>query len=160
MRWVCNPPLLVAGLLGPGMKNVIIALTIGMLAAPCRMMCGVAMSVRENEYVLSAQAMGMSNLRIMLQEILPNAFAPLLVLTTIGLGATILAEASLSFLGLGIMPPIQAWGGMVNDGYKFLMTSWALAITPGIAIMLVVFGFNMMGDGLRDALDPRLRGIL
>jgi peptide/nickel transport system permease protein len=152
--------LLVATLLGAGMKNVIIALAIGFIAAPCRMMCGVVLSVKQNEYVLSARAMGMSNRRLMLQEILPNAFPPLLVMITIGLGATILAEAGLSFLGIGITPPTPAWGGMVNDGYKFLMTSPVLAISPGIAIMLVVFGFNMLGDGLRDALDPKLRGVI
>jgi peptide/nickel transport system permease protein len=152
--------LLIASLLGGGMKNVIIALGIGMIAAPCRMMCGVAMSIKENDYVLSARAMGMGNIRIMFGQILPNAFPPLLVMITIGLGATILAEAMLSFLGIGITPPIPAWGGMVNDGYKFLMSSPVLAIAPGVAIMLVVFGFNMMGDGLRDALDPRLRGIM
>ena len=152
--------LLVASLLGGGMKNVIIALGIGMIAAPCRMMCGVAMSIKQNEYVLAARAMGMKNNRIMLEQILPNAFPPLLVMMTIGLGVTILAEASLSFLGIGITPPTPAWGGLVNDGYKFLLTSPVLAISPGVAIMLVVFGFNMMGDGLRDALDPRLRGVI
>jgi ABC-type dipeptide/oligopeptide/nickel transport system permease subunit len=152
--------LLVASLLGGGMKNVIIALGIGMIAAPCRMMCGVAMSIKQNEYVLAARAMGMKNNRVMLEQILPNAFPPLLVMMTIGLGVTILAEASLSFLGIGITPPTPAWGGLVNDGYKFLLTSPVLAISPGIAIMLVVFGFNMMGDGLRDALDPRLRGVI
>jgi peptide/nickel transport system permease protein len=152
--------LLIASLLGAGMKNVIIALGIGMIAPPCRMMCGVAMSVKENDYILAARAMGVSNTRIMLEQILPNAFPPLLVMITIGLGATILAEAALSFLGIGITPPTAAWGGMVNDGYKFLLTSPVLAISPGVAIMLVVFGFNMMGDGLRDALDPRLRGVV
>jgi peptide/nickel transport system permease protein len=152
--------LLIAALLGNGMKNVIIALGIGMLSAPCRLMWGVVLSVKQNDYVLSARAMGMSNLRLMLQEILPNAFPPLLVLVTIGLGAVILAEAGLSFLGIGITPPTATWGGMVNDGYKFLMTSPVLAISPGIAIMLIVFGFNMLGDGLRDALDPKLRGVI
>jgi peptide/nickel transport system permease protein len=152
--------LLVASLLGAGMLNVIIALGIGMIAAPCRLMCGVVMSVKQNDYVLSARAMGMSNWRLMFQEILPNAFPPLLVMITIGIGAVILAEAGLSFLGIGITPPTATWGGMVNDGYKFIMTHWALAITPGIAIMLVVFGFNMLGDGLRDALDPKLRGVI
>ena len=152
--------LLIAALLGAGMKNVIIALGIGMIAPPSRMMCGVAMSIKENDYILAARAMGVSNTRIMLEQILPNAFPPLLVMITIGLGATILAEAALSFLGIGITPPTAAWGGMVNDGYKFLLTSPVLAISPGVAIMLVVFGFNMMGDGLRDALDPRLRGVV
>lgn len=152
--------LLIAALLGAGMKNVIIALGIGMIAPPSRMMCGVAMSIKENDYILAARAMGVSNTRIMLEQILPNAFPPLLVMITIGLGATILAEAALSFLGIGIIPPTAAWGGMVNDGYKFLLSSPVLAISPGVAIMLVVFGFNMMGDGLRDALDPRLRGVV
>jgi len=124
------------------------------------MMCGVTMSLKQNEYVLAARAMGASNLRMMLRHILPNAFPPLVVVITIGLGATILAEAGLSFLGIGIIPPTPAWGGMVNDGYKFLMISPVLAISPGVAIMLAVFGFNMVGDGLRDALDPRLRGLL
>ena len=152
--------LLIASLLGGGMKNVIIALGIGMIAPPCRMMCGVAMSIKENDYILAARVIGMSNIRMMLSRILPNAFPPLLVMITIGLGATILAEAGLSFLGIGITPPTSAWGSMVNDGYKFLLTSPVLSISPGVAIMLVVFGFNMMGDGLRDALDPRLRGVV
>jgi peptide/nickel transport system permease protein len=152
--------LLRASLLGGGMKNIIVALTIGSLSAPCRMMCGVALSVKQNEYILAARTLGLSNIRIMLEQILPNAFAPLLVTVTIGLGAIILAEAGLSFIGVGITPPTPAWGGMVNDGYKFLLSSPALAIAPGIAIMLAVFGFNMIGDGLRDALDPRLRGVV
>jgi ABC-type dipeptide/oligopeptide/nickel transport system permease subunit len=152
--------LLVASLLGVGMLNVIIALGLGMIAPPCRLMCGVVMSVKQNDYVLSARAMGMSNQRLMFQEILPNAFPPLLVLITIGIGAVILAEAGLSFLGIGITPPTATWGGMVNDGYKFIMTNPFLAISPGVAIMLVVFGFNMLGDGLRDALDPKLRGVI
>lgn len=152
--------LLIAALLGPGMLNVIIALGIGMISAPCRMMCGVVMSVKQNDYVLSARAMGMSNQRLMFQEILPNAFPPLLVMITIGIGAVILAEAGLSYLGIGITPPTATWGGMVNDGYKFLRTNPILSISPGVAIMLVVFGFNMLGDGLRDALDPKLRGVI
>ena len=100
------------------------------------------------------------NFRIMFQEILPNAFPPLLVMITIGIGAVILAEAGLSFLGIGITPPTATWGGMVSDGYKFIMSHPVLAISPGVAIMLIVFGFNMLGDGLRDALDPKLRGVI
>jgi len=99
-------------------------------------------------------------MRIMLSEILPNCFAPILVMMTMGIGSTILAEAGLSFLGVGITPPTPVWGRMVNDGYKFLLTNPELSIAPGLAVMLVVFGFNMMGDGLRDALDPRLRGVV
>lgn len=152
--------LLIASLLGVGMVNIIIALGIGMISAPCRLMCGVVLSVKQNDYVLAARAIGMSNRRLMFQEILPNAFPPLLVMITIGIGAVILAEAGLSFLGIGITPPTATWGGMVNDGYKFIMYNPVLAISPGVAIMLVVFGFNMLGDGLRDALDPKLRGVI
>jgi ABC-type dipeptide/oligopeptide/nickel transport system permease subunit len=152
--------LLVATLLGAGMLNVIIALGIGMISAPCRLMSALFLSVKQNDYILAGRAMGMSNQRLMFQEILPNAFPPLLVLITVGLGAVILAEAGLSFLGIGITPPTATWGGLVNDGYKFLLTNPVLAISPGVAIMLAVFGFNMLGDGLRDALDPKLRGVI
>ena len=150
--------LLVASLLGGGLVNVIIALGIGGISSSCRLMCGVALSIKENDYILAARSIGMKTPQILFSQILPNAFPPLLVLITVGLGATILAEAGLSFLGIGITPPAAAWGSMVNDGYKYLLNNPALAISPGIAVMLVVFGFNMVGDGLRDALDPRLRG--
>jgi ABC-type dipeptide/oligopeptide/nickel transport system permease subunit len=152
--------LLIAGLLGGGLQNIIIALTVGMIAPVIRITCGMALSVKENDYVTAAQAMGESKMSIMLSEILPNCFAPILVMMTMGIGATILAEAGLSFLGVGITPPTPVWGRMVNDGYKFLLTNPELSIAPGLAVMLVVFGFNMMGDGLRDALDPRLRGVV
>jgi peptide/nickel transport system permease protein len=152
--------LIIAALLGGGLRNVIIALAVGMVSGHCRMMCAQAMSVKENDYILAAKTMGQSSRRIMLMHVFPNAFPPLLVMITIGLGSTILAEAGLSFLGLGIAPPIPAWGGMVSDGYKYLLTNPLLSIAPGAAIGLTVFGFNMMGDGLRDALDPKLRGVI
>ncbi len=152
--------LLIAGLLGGGLQNIIIALTVGMIAPIIRITCGTAMTVKENEYIMAAKAMGVSNLNIMLSEILPNCFAPILVMMTMGIGATILAEAGLSFLGVGITPPTPVWGRMVNDGYRYLLTNPELSMAPGLAVMLVVFGFNMMGDGLRDALDPRLRGVI
>jgi peptide/nickel transport system permease protein len=152
--------LIIASVMGGGIKNVIFALGIGMIAGHARMMCAQALTVRQNDYVLAGRAMGMSDLRMMLMQILPNAFPPLLVMITIGLGATILAEAGLSFLGIGIQPPTPAWGSMVNDGYKYLRSNPMLSFAPGFAIMLTVFGFNMMGDGLRDALDPKLRGVL
>jgi ABC-type dipeptide/oligopeptide/nickel transport system permease subunit len=152
--------LIITSVLGGGLKNVIIALSVGMMSGQCRMMCGQAMTIQQNDYILATRSMGASALRVMLRHILPNAFPPILVMITIGLGTTILAEAGLSFLGLGIAPPQPAWGGMVNDGYKYLLTNPVLSFAPGIAIGLVVFGFNMMGDGLRDSLDPRLRGLL
>jgi ABC-type dipeptide/oligopeptide/nickel transport system permease subunit len=152
--------LIMASLLGGGVKNVILALGIGMLSVHARMMCAQTLSVKQNDYVLAARSMGISDMRMMVRHIFPNAFPALLVVITVGLGAVILAEAGLSFLGVGVMPPYPAWGSMISDGYKYILSNPALAMSPGIAIMLVVFGFNMMGDGLRDALDPRLRGLI
>lgn len=152
--------LVISTVLGGGLKNVVIALGVGGIAGHCRMMCGQALSIKENDYVLAARSIGASNQRMMFVHVFPNAFAPLLVMMTIGLGATILAEAGLSFLGMGISPPECAWGSMINDGYRFLLKNPLNSIAPGFAIMLVVFGFNMLGDGLRDALDPRLRGTI
>jgi len=152
--------LIVAALLGGGIKNVIIALAIGGLAGQCRMMCGQTLLIMQNDYILAERSIGVSDMRMILRHLFPNAFPPLLVMITIALGTTILAEASLSFLGIGIVPPTCAWGSMVNAGYKYLLTKPVLSFAPGLAIMLVVFGFNMMGDGLRDSLDPRLRGTL
>ena len=152
--------LVIAALLGGGMKNVMIALGIAMLPGYARLMCGQVLSVKENDYVLAANSIGGGNLRIMLSHVLPNCFPPLIVLMTMQIGAAILAEAGLSFLGIGIEPPAAAWGLMVNDGRMYLMTNPILSFAPGLAIMLVVFAFNMLGDGLRDALDPRLKGVI
>ncbi len=152
--------LVLAALLGGGLKNVMIAIGVGLTPAYARLMCGVVLSIRETDYVLAGRSMGASNLRIMLGHVLPNSFPPLIVLITMMLGTTILAEAGLSFLGIGIDPPGAAWGAMVSDGYRYLLTNPMLSFAPGIAIILVVFAFNMVGDGLRDALDPRLRGTL
>lgn len=152
--------LVMAAVLGGGIQNVIIALSIATLPGYARVTCGLTLSLRENDYIMAERAMGASNVNTMLRHILPNAFPPLIVLMTMQLGALILAEAGLSFLGLGIEPPGAAWGAMVNDGYGYLLKNPTLAFAPCIAIMLVVFAFNMVGDGLRDALDPRLRGLL
>ncbi len=152
--------LFMAALLGGGIQNVIIALAISTLPGYARVMHGLTLSAKENDYILAEQAMGSSDQRIMLSHILPNALPPMIVLITLQLGTIILAEAGLSFLGIGIKPPGAAWGAMVNDGYRYLISNPTLSFAPGIAIMLVVFAFNMVGDGLRDALDPRLRGIL
>jgi peptide/nickel transport system permease protein len=152
--------LLLSAVLGGGIQNVIIALSIATVPGYARVMHGLTLSIRENDYVLAETAMGSSRTRIMLRHILPNGLPPMIVLITLQLGSVILAEASLSFLGIGIKPPGAAWGSMVNDGYKYILTNPILSTAPGLAIMLVVFAFNMVGDGLRDALDPRLRGIL
>jgi peptide/nickel transport system permease protein len=152
--------LFIAALLGGGIENVIIALGIGALPGYARVMHGLALSIRENDYILAERAMGSSNRRTMLAHILPNTLPPMIVLITIQLGSIILAEAGLSYLGIGIKPPGAAWGAMVNEGYRYLLTNPWLSFAPGLAIMLVVFAFNLVGDGLRDALDPRMRGLL
>jgi peptide/nickel transport system permease protein len=152
--------LVIAALLGGGIKNVMLALGIAMLSGYARLMCGQVLSVKENDYVLAETAAGAGHLRIMLRHILPNCLPPLLVLVTMQIGAAILAEAGLSFLGIGIEPPAAAWGLMVSDGRNYLLSNPILSFAPGMAIMFVVFAFNMVGDGLRDALDPRLRGTL
>jgi peptide/nickel transport system permease protein len=152
--------LVLAAVLGGGIKNVIIALGVAVLSGHCRLMYSQALTVKQNDYILAGRSMGVSNLFMIVRHILPNAFPPLLVLITMDLGVVITAEAGLSFLGVGIQQPEAAWGSMVADGYRFLSTFPILSIAPGLALILVVFGFNMAGDGLRDALDPRLRGTL
>jgi peptide/nickel transport system permease protein len=152
--------LFLASLLGGGIQNVIIALGVGALPGYARVMHGLTLSVKENDYILSERAMGSSSLRTMLSHILPNALPSMIVLITLQLGGIILAEAGLSFLGVGIKPPGAAWGAMVSAGQSYLTTNPILSFAPGVAIMLVVFAFNLVGDGLRDALDPRLRGTL
>jgi peptide/nickel transport system permease protein len=152
--------LVIATLLGNGLKNVMIALGIAMLPGYARLMCAQVLSTKENDYILAARSIGAGSLRTMLRHILPNCLPPLIVLITMQIGAAILAEAGLSFLGVGIQPPNAAWGTMVSDGQSYLLTNPLLSAAPGIAIMLVVFSFNMIGDGLRDALDPRLRGTI
>jgi ABC-type dipeptide/oligopeptide/nickel transport system permease subunit len=152
--------LTIAVVLGGGLISVFIALGISLVPVYARLMCGQALSVKQNDYIFAAHSMGESNLRIIFQHIFPNCLPPLIVMMTLQLGTTILAEAGLSFLGIGIKPPGASWGGLVSDGYKYLTTHPLLSFAPGVAIMLVVFAFNMVGDGLRDALDPKLRGTL
>lgn len=152
--------LVIAALLGGGLVNVIIALGFSMMPSYARLMSSQVLSVKETDYVMAEKSLGADSFRIMLRHIFPNCLPPLIVLVTMMLGATILAEAGLSFLGVGIEPPTAAWGAMVNEGRQYLLTDPVLSIAPGVAIMLVVFAFNMIGDGLRDALDPRLRGVI
>ena len=152
--------LLIAGLLGNGLTNVMIALGVAMIPVYARLMCGQVLQIRENDYVLAGRSMGSSNWRLMFRHILPNSFPPLIVLVTMQIGSAVLAEAGLSYLGIGITPPDPSWGAMVYSGFRFLITNPLLSFIPGVAIMLIVFAFSMVGDGLRDSLDPRLRGTL
>ena len=158
------PPLVlmlaIAAVLGGGLINVLIALGIGMMPTYCRLMCGQVITLKESDYITAAHVIGANDLRIMFRHLLPNSFPPLFVLITINLGTAIMMEASLSFLGVGITPPTATWGAMVSSGYRFILTNPLISFTPGIAILLVVLSFNMAGDGLRDALDPRLRGMI
>jgi peptide/nickel transport system permease protein len=152
--------LIISAVLGGGIQNVIIALAVSTLPGYTRVMCGMTLTVKENDYIMAERSLGSSNLRTMIQHVLPNAIQPMIVLVTMMLGNVILAEAGLSFLGIGIKPPGAAWGSMVSDGYRYMLSNPVLSFAPGLAIMVVVFAFNMVGDGLRDALDPRLRGTI
>jgi peptide/nickel transport system permease protein/oligopeptide transport system permease protein len=152
--------LIISAVLGGGIQNVIIALGISTLPGYTRLMCGMTLTVKENDYILAEKALGASSFRTMLRHVMPNAIQPMIVLVTMMLGNVILAEAGLSFLGIGIKPPGAAWGSMVSDGYRYMLINPVLSFAPGFCIMLVVFAFNMVGDGLRDALDPRLRGTI
>jgi len=145
--------------LGPGMLNLILALGVLGAAAGSRVIRGTTISVMQNTYVEAARALGAGHPRIMLRYVLPNVAATIIVLATIGLGAAILAESALSFLGFGVPPPYPSWGAMLSgSGRSFMYRAPWMAIWPGAAISLAVFGFNMLGDALRDVLDPRLRG--
>ncbi len=146
-------------ILGTGLHSVMIAVGVVYWAGYARITRGQFLALREEEYVQAARAVGASNLRIIWRHLLPNSLAPLLVQLSLGMGQVILIEASLSFLGLGAQPPTPSWGAMLSNGRAYLLAAPWLTLFPGLAIMLVVLGFNLMGDGLRDALDPRLSHI-
>jgi len=161
--WMSFPYLVIIlslmAVLGPGLLNLILALSILTAATGARVIRGAALSVMQNPYLEAARAMGSGHLRIVLRYVLPNVMATILILATIGLGAVILAESSLSFLGFGVPPPYPSWGAMLSgSGRSYMYRAPWMAIWPGLAISLAVFGFNMLGDALRDVLDPRLRG--
>jgi len=156
------PPIMlalsIAAALGGGLVNVMISLIISFIPPLARLMCGQVLTVKQADYVTAGEVIGCSNLRVMLVHIFPNCLPPLIVMVTLNLGISILAESGLSFLGVGIRPPTAAWGSMVSEGYQYLLSNPILSLAPGLCVVLVVLAFNMVGDGLRDALDPRLRG--
>lgn len=142
---------------GPGVINTILAVAIVGVPGYARVMRSMVLSLRERDYVDAARMIGVSDSRIMFLHILPNSLSPLIVQMTLGVGGAILFAAALGFLGLGVQPPQPEWGAMISDGIPFLRQSPHLVFFPGMAIMLTVLGFNLLGDGLRDALDPQLR---
>jgi len=149
--------IVIAGLLGPSRTNAMIAIGIVYAPAFARVVRGSALGVLSLPYVEAARSLGISDIRIILRHLLPNIMAPLIVLTTVYLSTAILTEAALSFLGLGTQPPEPSWGSMLNAARSYMERAPWLAISPGLAIMVVVLGFNFLGDGLRDVLDPQLR---
>lgn len=142
---------------GPGLTNVLIALALVYWTTYARVVRGVVLSLRDEEYAWAARTLGASTTRILVRHLLPNTVAPIVVLASLGMGNAILSEAALSFLGFGIQPPEASWGSMLNSGMQFLRDASFLSTWPGLAIFVTVLGFNLLGDGLRDALDPRLR---
>lgn len=143
---------------GSGMKNLAIILGVSTIPGYIMMMRAQVLSIRESDYIMAGKLQGNSNLRLMIIHILPNSISPIIVMMTQQVGATILAEAGLSFLGLGISSPMASWGSMVNEGRNYLLQNPVFALTPGVCVALLVICLNMLGDGIRDALDPRLRG--
>ncbi len=147
----------IIAILGPGLSNVMLAVGISSIPAYTRVARGSTLALREREFVTSARSIGAKDRRIMLRYILPNVLPPLVVLATLGIAGAILTAAGLSFIGLGAVPPTPEWGAILTLGRKYINQAWWYTTFPGIAIMITVLGINMLGDALRDALDPKLR---
>jgi peptide/nickel transport system permease protein len=148
--------MLIIAILGTSLVNVAIAISIWSIPSCARIVRGSVLSIKEKEYIMAMKSLGASDVRIMVKHILPNCFAPIIVFATMRMATAILSTASLSYLGLGAQPPTPEWGAMISQGQAFMWTSAHLTIVPGIAIMLTVFAFNVVGDGLRDAIDPNM----
>ena len=147
----------VIGVLGPSLRNIIIVIGVSSWVVYARVVRGEVLSIRERDFVQAAIALGSRDGRILVRHVLPNAFTPWLVVATLDMARVIVIESALSFLGLGVQPPTPTWGGMLADGRVYLSTAWWLATFPGLAILITVLGINLLGDGLRDTLDPRLK---
>ena len=143
-------------MMGPGLQNIILALAYKEWVLPCRVVRAETLAAREQDYVEAARALGASRSHIMGREILPNILSPVIVVATFRMAHIIIAEASLSFLGLGVQPPTASWGSMVADGRAFLLDAWWVSTFPGLAILALVLAINVASQGLRDAFDPRL----
>jgi len=143
--------------LGSGIHSVMIALSLVWWPSYARVIRGQVLSVKENLYVEAAKAVGLGNLTIMIKHVLPNSISPIIVLATLDMGGVILTAAALSFIGLGAQPPVPEWGRLIADGQPYFPEYWWYVVFPGIAIFLTVLGFNLLGDGITEILDPRLR---
>lgn len=150
--------LTLVALLGVGLTNVIIAVGVSTIPRFARLVRSSVLSIREVTYIEASRALGTRNARILWRHVLPNALAPVIVQATLSMGATILTAAGLGFLGLGVQPPTPEWGAMLGEGRNYIFSQPNVTTFPGLAIFVAVVGFNLLGDGLRDALDPQLRG--
>lgn len=159
--WMAFPSLLLAiafgAALGQGLFNLVLALVLTNWVVYSRVVRAQVLVLREQEYVQAAQALGAGKIGIIIRHIIPNTLSSILVIATLQLGTVVITEASLSFLGISVQSSIPTWGGMLSDGREFMRQAWWMATFPGIAISILVLGANLLGDGLRDALDPRLR---
>ncbi len=149
--------LAIMAVLGPGLVSLLIALGLTNWSWTCRIARSSALSMKSQGYVQAAQTLGYGDVRIMATQLVPNMLGPILVIGTLGAGSAVLAEAALSFLGLGIRPPFPSWGSMLTDARELIVLAPWAAIFPGLAIFFAVLGFNLLGDGLRDMLDPHMR---
>jgi peptide/nickel transport system permease protein len=150
--------LIVVAMLGPTLVNIVIAIALTSIPAFARIARAPTIAVKEREFVEACRALGYSDARIMFLHILPNILAEILVMSSLWLASAIRTEASLAFIGLGLKPPTPTWGGMIREGFENILDSYWLALAPGMAILIVVFALNLLGDGLRDAIDPKLKG--
>lgn len=150
--------MIVVAIFGPGIRNAMIAVGIVYMPQYARLVRGTVLSLKEKEFVEAARAIGASSFRIMFRHILPNCVAPIIVMATLAVGWAIVQTAGLSFLGLGARHPMPEWGAMLAGGRNYMLSAWWIATFPGLAIVITVIGFNLLGDGLRDVLDPYLRG--
>ena len=146
-----------AAAMGPGLTNMVIAIAIADIPVYARVVRSSVLTIKDQEYIEAAQSIGASDARIILKHIIPNCIAPIIVQATLGMAGAILSASSLSFLGLGIQPPTPEWGSMLSAARQYIMNYPHMCIFPGLAIMITIFALNMLGDGLRDALDPRLK---
>jgi peptide/nickel transport system permease protein len=150
--------LIIVAMLGPSMTNIIVAIALTSIPPFARIARAPTIAMKEREFVDACRALGFSDTRILLGHILPNILPEILVMGSLWLANAIRTEASLAFIGLGVKPPIPTWGGMIREGFENILDSYWLVLAPGTAILVVVFALNLLGDGLRDAIDPKLKG--